>query len=88
MVTGVVVLILSVYFLYISNGSAVRPGATSLFHIAPPFAVVFLLGLLWRRANGTAAIVTIVSGSFSVVAQKGIAFAHSAQGRDPVAHAV
>jgi solute:Na+ symporter, SSS family len=32
------------------------------FYIAPPFAVIFTLGLLWRRANGTAALVTIVAG--------------------------
>jgi SSS family solute:Na+ symporter len=32
------------------------------FYIAPPFAVVFTLGILWRRANGTAAVATIVSG--------------------------
>jgi SSS family solute:Na+ symporter len=32
------------------------------FYIAPPFAVVFTLGILWRRANGTAALATIVSG--------------------------
>jgi SSS family solute:Na+ symporter len=32
------------------------------FWIAPPFAVVFIFGLLWRRANGTAAVATIVSG--------------------------
>ena len=32
------------------------------FFIAPPFAVVFLMGLLWRRTNGTAAVVTIVAG--------------------------
>jgi solute:Na+ symporter, SSS family len=32
------------------------------FFIAPPFAVVFTLGLLWRRANATAAMTTIVLG--------------------------
>jgi len=32
------------------------------FFIAPPFAVVFTLGLLWRRANATAAITTIALG--------------------------
>ncbi|MDO8538810.1 MAG: sodium:solute symporter [Opitutaceae bacterium] len=32
------------------------------FYIAPPFAVVFTLGILWRRANATAAVATIVSG--------------------------
>jgi SSS family solute:Na+ symporter len=32
------------------------------FYIAPPFAVIFTLGLLWRRANATAAISTIIAG--------------------------
>jgi solute:Na+ symporter, SSS family len=32
------------------------------FYIAPPFAVVFTLGLLWRRANATGAMSTIVAG--------------------------
>jgi len=32
------------------------------FYIAPPFAVIFLLGLLWRRANAPAAVATIVLG--------------------------
>jgi SSS family solute:Na+ symporter len=31
-------------------------------YIAPPFAVVFTLGILWRRATGTAALVTICLG--------------------------
>ena len=45
------------------------------FYIAPPFAVVFLLGLLWRRANATAAVATIISGFlFLVAAAEGIRF--------------
>jgi SSS family solute:Na+ symporter len=32
------------------------------FFIAPPFAVIFTLGLLWRRANATAALVTVALG--------------------------
>ena len=35
---------------------------TVLFFIAPPFAVVFTLGILWRRANGTAAVITMILG--------------------------
>ncbi|HEV8131445.1 MAG TPA: sodium/solute symporter [Acidobacteriota bacterium] len=31
-------------------------------YIAPPFAVVFTLGILWSRANGTAAVTTILAG--------------------------
>lgn len=32
------------------------------FYIAPPFAVIFTVGILWRRANATAALATIISG--------------------------
>ena len=32
------------------------------FYIAPPFAVIFLLGLLWPRANAQGAMATIVLG--------------------------
>jgi solute:Na+ symporter, SSS family len=35
---------------------------TVFFFIAPPFAVVFTLGILWRRANAVAAVVTIIAG--------------------------
>lgn len=35
---------------------------TVFFFIAPPFAVIFTLGILWRRANAFAAVLTIVSG--------------------------
>jgi solute:Na+ symporter, SSS family len=39
-------------------------------YIAPPFAVIFTMGLLWRRANGTAALTTIAAGfSFTVFLQ-------------------
>src|SRR5581483_6413013 len=31
-------------------------------YIAPPFAVIFTLGILWRRANATAALTTICLG--------------------------
>ena len=35
---------------------------TVFFFIAPPFAVVFTLGVLWRRANASAATLTILAG--------------------------
>jgi SSS family solute:Na+ symporter len=80
MITGVLVLILSVFiaFLYITQRESLFVLVQQVFfYIAPPFAVVFLLGLLWRRANGTAAIVTIVSGFFFLLLlQKGIWFAN------------
>lgn len=31
-------------------------------HFAPPFSALFVVGLLWRRANARAAVVTIVAG--------------------------
>jgi SSS family solute:Na+ symporter len=39
-------------------------------YIAPPFAVIFTLGILWRRATGTAALITIWLGfSFTLLLQ-------------------
>lgn len=38
------------------------------FFIAPPFAVIFLLGLLWRRATAPAAVATVVVG-FAFIAE-------------------
>ena len=39
-------------------------------YIAPPFAVIFTLGLLWRRANSTAALATLGAGfSFTIFLQ-------------------
>jgi len=35
---------------------------TVFFFIAPPFAVVFTLGVLWKRANGQGALATIILG--------------------------
>jgi SSS family solute:Na+ symporter len=41
------------------------------FYIAPPFAVVFAVGLLWRRANAAAAVATITCGfAFTWLLQK------------------
>jgi SSS family solute:Na+ symporter len=65
MASGVVVLTISIFiaFLYIESPEALfRLVQRVFFWIAPPFAVVFIFGLLWRRANGTAAVATIVSG--------------------------
>ena len=35
---------------------------TVFFFIAPPFAVIFTLGILWKRANGSAAVTTMIIG--------------------------
>lgn len=40
-------------------------------YIAPPFAVIFTLGILWKRANGKAALATVLAGfPFSIILQK------------------
>lgn len=74
--SGVVVLVASIFiaFLYIEQSDTLFQLVQRIFfYIAPPFAVVFLLGLLWRRANATAAVATIVSGFvFLMLLQKGI----------------
>ena len=36
-------------------------------YMAPPITVVFLLGILWRRATATAALVTLVFGSIASI---------------------
>ncbi len=42
-------------------------------HFAPPFAAIFLVGILWKRATGKAAVITIVGGmTFSLVLEYGI----------------
>jgi SSS family solute:Na+ symporter len=64
-VSSVFVLVASVLisFLFVeSREELFRLVQRIFFYIAPPFAVVFLFGLTWRRANGTAAVVTIVVG--------------------------
>ena len=79
MISGVVVLIISVLiaFIYITQKDSLFVLIqTVFFYIAPPFAVVFLLGLIWPRANGTAAVVTIISGFlFLLLLQKGVPLA-------------
>lgn len=78
MVSGVVVLVASIFiaFSYIHSGQALfRLVQQVFFYISPPFAVVFLLGLLWRRATSTAAVATIISGFFFLfLLEKGIRF--------------
>jgi solute:Na+ symporter, SSS family len=65
MIIALVVLIISIWvaFDYIHSPHALfRLVQRIFFYIAPPFAVVFTLGLIWRRANGTAALATIIGG--------------------------
>lgn len=64
--SGVAVLVASIWIAITFTNNPDRPLfekiQTVFFYIAPPFAVVFTLGILWKRANATAAVVTIVSG--------------------------
>ncbi|MFB3902672.1 MAG: SLC5 family protein [Acidobacteriota bacterium] len=62
---GAVIMLVSVglafYFAWVESGVFLLI-QNVFFYMAPPFAVVFTLGILWRRANGTAALTTIVTG--------------------------
>lgn len=63
--SGSVALIVSVLIAYAYTKSATPlfvKVQNVFFYIAPPFAVIFTLGLLWRRANAAAAVTTIVCG--------------------------
>jgi SSS family solute:Na+ symporter len=77
MITGIIVLVISVFvaFMYIGREKETLFQIVQriFFYIAPPFAVVFLLGLVWRRANATAAVTTIIGGFlFLLLLQEGI----------------
>jgi SSS family solute:Na+ symporter len=63
--SGAIVLLASIWIaIYFTNTKTTlfEKMQTVFFFIAPPFAVIFTLGVLWRRANATAAICTIVGG--------------------------
>lgn len=63
-ITGVVVLVLAIGFAILLGGSK-----TNLFvfiqagyaFIGPAFSAVFLLGVLWKRVNGTDALITVLA---------------------------
>jgi len=64
--SGAVVLLASIWVAISFTGNTARPLfekiQTVFFFIAPPFAVIFTLGILWRRASAAAAVATILSG--------------------------
>jgi SSS family solute:Na+ symporter len=78
MFSGVVVLVASIFiaFMYIESPETLfRLVQRIFFYIAPPFAVVFLLGFLWKRANAIAAVTTIIAGFvFLWALEKGFSF--------------
>src|SRR5438067_4199075 len=63
--SGVAVLAASIGFaIYFTttNTTLFEKIQTVFFFIAPPFAVIFTLGVLWKRANAIAALLTILIG--------------------------
>jgi SSS family solute:Na+ symporter len=63
--SGALILVLSIFiaFRFADTETTLFDRIQNVFfYIAPPFAVIFTLGLLWRRGNGTGAITTIVLG--------------------------
>jgi SSS family solute:Na+ symporter len=64
-ISGIVILIVSMligYYFSLQKQSLYEQLQSIFFFIAPPFAVIFLVGLLWRRATATAALWTIGLG--------------------------
>ncbi|QBN20464.1 SLC5 family protein [Flavobacterium nackdongense] len=65
-ISGIVFLLLSVGFAVIL-ATATKVNLFILIQalytfIAPPFSAIFLLGMLWKRVNGKAALITIFAG--------------------------
>jgi SSS family solute:Na+ symporter len=64
-ISGIVILIVSMligYYFSQQKQSLYEQLQSIFFFIAPPFAVIFLVGLLWRRATAAAALWTIGLG--------------------------
>jgi len=63
---GTILLILAlgvaVYYAVHSEELLYKKVQRVFFFIAPPFAVIFTLGLLWRRATEKAALITVILG--------------------------
>lgn len=64
--SGAIILIASVWiaigFTQRTDTTLFEKMQTVFFFIAPPFAVIFTLGILWKRANSAGALATIVIG--------------------------
>lgn len=64
-ISGAVILLISMivaYYYSLQGESLYVQLQRVFFFIAPPFAVIFTMGLLWRRANAQGAMATIVLG--------------------------
>jgi SSS family solute:Na+ symporter len=59
-------------------------------YIAPPVTAVFLLGIIWKRVNSTAAITTLLAGFFLLVMRLGseLYFQPQIASGETVAHAL
>jgi SSS family solute:Na+ symporter len=64
--SGALILIASVWiaigFTQQTDTTLFEKMQTVFFFIAPPFAVIFTMGILWKRANSAGAVATIVVG--------------------------
>ena len=63
--SGIVILVASIWIAiqYTATKTPLFEKVQNVFfYIAPPFAVIFTLGIFWRRANAPAAVTTIFSG--------------------------
>jgi SSS family solute:Na+ symporter len=64
--SGTLILIASVWiaigFTQQTDTTLFEKMQTVFFFIAPPFAVIFTMGILWKRANSTGAVATIAVG--------------------------
>ena len=62
--TFVAMIVAIVWSNYIGHFEGIYQGCISLIcYVAPPITAVFLLGVFWKRASGSGAIVTLVIGS-------------------------
>lgn len=65
-VSGAVILLIGIGFALFYNAHPEKELFQRIqnvfFWLAPPFAVIFTLGLLWRRANAQGALATIIAG--------------------------
>ncbi len=62
--TFVAMIVAIVWSQYIGHFEGIYKGCISLIcYVAPPITAVFLLGVFWKRASGSGAIVTLITGS-------------------------
>jgi len=67
-VAGIASALIAIGFKNISNEDVFIKGQKVIGFLAPPMAAVFLLGVLWKRANRQGAFATLLAGSIFCVA--------------------